>query len=106
EKGSLLRRRAQTSNRQSSVDGLLCRLQDRQDSMGARSEEGSAREPSPLEKQLRFGDSRDRWRARLRLLRERGPVLLRNERQVAVVEEVGAVRDPLWLGNRCIAGAV
>ena len=41
---------------------------------------GPAEQPDSREEQLRLGDARDRWRARLRLFRQPGPVLSRSGR--------------------------
>ena len=66
--------------------------------------DGRARRAHTSEEQLRVGNACHRWRARLRVLRQRGPVRLRHEREAALVEADGAVQGAYGLGLGGVAG--
>src|SRR5262249_34583007 len=99
-------RRETHAYRSSSLDGLLCRLQERQNTLGARGLQRSPRKFSSPQEQLRVGNAGDRRRTSLRLLWQRGSVLLRHERQAALVQELRSFQDAIWVGDRRLTGSL
>src|SRR5262249_46453230 len=91
KEGALLWRRKTRAGGRASMDGVLRRLQDRQDSLGARGSEGAAEQLASSQEQLRVGDAGDRWRTHLRVLWQRRFVLLRHDGQGALVKTIWSI---------------
>ncbi len=107
EEGALLRRRpGQAAGGRTSVESGVPRSGDRENVMGAIGPSGAAGHADPFEEQLRRRNARHRRPARVRVLRQRGRVLLRPGRQAAVVKTARAARRAQRLGNGRLAGAL
>ncbi len=96
------------SRRSPSTSGtsICLDLNDGQHPVGANGAQGRAGHAHPHQEQLRLGNARDRRRAGVCLLRQRGRVLLRPGRQAALEERDRAAQDAIWLGHGRLARAV
>src|SRR4030095_53447 len=94
EEGPLLRRRTpHAAERPSALDGLLLRLAKRQKDMGETSPPRDANQSDSSEEYVRLRNARDGWRASVRLLWQRRPVLPRHGRQGSVVAKMERFQD-------------
>ena len=100
----LARHRVDQRERRDPLHGLRLRRQQRQAEMGARSAQGRAVRRTPSQEHVRVGNAGHRWRAALRLLRQRRPVRVFARRQAAVDGEVRSAADVSRLRHRRLAG--